>query len=609
MKSILTKLVLVVSVIATSQAAIASDFEVDGIGYDIVSAADLTCSLTDGKNANGDIIIPEKVSYKSKELTVISIGEKAFYESKITSVIIQGSVTSIGNDAFRGCSTLASVYIPSSVTSIQSNAFYGCSSLASVSIPNSVTSIQSKTFYDCSSLVSVSIPNSVTEIDTAAFRYCTSLESVVIPDSVTKISYDAFSGCSRLESVSIPNSVAEINSGAFSDCASLESVVIPNSITKISDHAFSGCSRLESVSIPNSVTEIDNGAFANSSENLCIVIPYSVTKIGANAFTSIKELIIADGNDEGIDIKTYFYWIYFGISKGVYIYRPFNTNQLYIGRNLYLDTPDDSDKTYYPMSPFTANLERLIIGGYATGLSKDFGWDNAFYPSGNRDTKNKYTCYLEYLEIKKGVEELSLDFDIKSEKELEVVINRKIKGTTIIRPDILKFGDDLTDIFSSQNFDFSRLKNVTFGKSMSDLPSNCLKGNQITTIYMRNPQPPTYTGSIPQATYTDATLYVPKGALEAYQTAEPWKTFWDIQEIDMDSGLDDIIINTNKAKPDVCVDGNLMRIHNADGMSVSVYNPDGSQVWQTDSYTGDAIELHPGMHIVRVGNRAIKLAI
>ena len=61
--------------------------------------------------------------------------------SSIKSVIIENSVTSIGDYAFDGCSSLTSVTIPDSVTSIGDGAFFGCSSLASVTIPDSVTSI------------------------------------------------------------------------------------------------------------------------------------------------------------------------------------------------------------------------------------------------------------------------------------------------------------------------------------------------------------------------------------------------------------------------------------------------------------------------------------
>ena len=141
-----------------------------------------------------------------------------------SSYTIPSSVTSIGNSAFAGCSSLSDITIPSSVTSIGNRAFADCSSLSDITIPNSVTSIGNEAFAICSSLADITIPNSVTSIGDGAFCYCSSLTGITIPDSVTSIGSDMFSECSSLTSITLPKSITYIGVGAFSDCTSLDDI-------------------------------------------------------------------------------------------------------------------------------------------------------------------------------------------------------------------------------------------------------------------------------------------------------------------------------------------------------------------------------------------------
>ena len=256
----------------------------------------------------GNVAIPEEVTYMNRTRKVTSIGVRAFYYcTGLTSVTIGNSVTSIGVRAFYYCTGLTSVTIGNSVTSIGDGAFYDCKGLTSITIPNSVTSIGAEAFYECSGLTSVTIGSGVTSIGGSAFRYCSGLTSVTIGNSVTRIRSYAFDGCSGLTSITIPNSVTSIGDYAFSgcskltsvtigsgvtsigyaafaNCSGLTSVTIPNSVTSIGERAFSGCSGLTSITIGNSVTSIGYAAFANCSGLTSITIPNSVTSIGGVAF-------------------------------------------------------------------------------------------------------------------------------------------------------------------------------------------------------------------------------------------------------------------------------------------------------------------------------------
>ena len=196
------------------------------------------------------------------------------------------SVTSIGNEAFSGCSGLTSIEMPNSVTNIGSYAFHGCTALTSIEIPNSVASIGDEAFRNCSSLAFIFVGSENVNYDSR--DKC----NAIIETATNTL----IAGC---KNTIIPNSVTSIGNSAFFNCSSLTSIEIPNSVTNIGRYAFYGCSGLTCIEIPNSVTNIGFEAFRNCSNLTNVTIPYSIAKIEAGAFsfcTSITRIFVENGN-------------------------------------------------------------------------------------------------------------------------------------------------------------------------------------------------------------------------------------------------------------------------------------------------------------------------
>ena len=277
---------------------------------------------------SGSITIPATVTYDGVAYSVTSIGKNAFRDcSSLTAITIPEGVTSIGSGAFRDCPSLTAVHIssieawckisfgdshsnplyyahnlylngelvtelviPEGVTSIGDRAFYGCSSLTTITIPEGVTSIGEYAFRDCSSLTAITLPEGVTSIEYAAFYNCSSLTAINIPESVTSIEDGAFFGCTSLTAITIPEGVTSIGTGTFSGCSSLKSITLPESVTSIGVQAFYGCSSLTAINIPEGVTGIEYEAFQGCSSLTAIMLPKSVKSIGSEAFANCSEL-------------------------------------------------------------------------------------------------------------------------------------------------------------------------------------------------------------------------------------------------------------------------------------------------------------------------------
>ncbi len=168
-------------------------------------------------------------------------------EDKITSVVVEPGVTSIGKYAFHDCGSLTSITLPEGVTNIGQGAFGNCSKLTYITLPEGVTKIGDNAFAGCDSLTSITLPESVTSIGDREFMECLKLTYITLPEGVTNIGNSAFIDCDSLISITLPESVTNIGGNAFAGCDSLTSVTLPQGLETIRGFAFEGCTNLTDV--------------------------------------------------------------------------------------------------------------------------------------------------------------------------------------------------------------------------------------------------------------------------------------------------------------------------------------------------------------------------
>lgn len=128
--------------------------------------------------------------------------------------------------------SLKTVVLGNNVKIISDKAFFGCTKLSSLTIPNSVTSIGDMAFQDCA-LTSLIIPGSVRKLGDGAFAGCVKLEKVIISKGVKLIGGYAFKNCRKLGKITIPTSVTNIGLNAFELCLGLREINIPASLPKM----------------------------------------------------------------------------------------------------------------------------------------------------------------------------------------------------------------------------------------------------------------------------------------------------------------------------------------------------------------------------------------
>lgn len=308
---------------ATTRSLTTDNKDDQGLTY-ILNNADHTATVAsyDDSAPGGVIDIPDTVTSSGQHYTVTAIGDSAFNPShtitKVSSVFIPATVTSIGRLAFRCCKSLATVTFAegSHLKSIGVSAFSGTDSahpiFKEIQIPDSVETIGTNAFHNCQDLESITLPASLETIESSAFSSCRKLSEIRLPASLKAIQSYVFDGCSSLETVFYDGSLArwsQINTSNGFLGFSHPSLVMndytaqfipvkdendpdppPKTVTITKYTGTESTVILPSTINSWPVTKIGEDAFQDNTTITSVTIPANVTEIGSNAFADCTNL-------------------------------------------------------------------------------------------------------------------------------------------------------------------------------------------------------------------------------------------------------------------------------------------------------------------------------
>lgn len=219
-----------------------------------------------------------------------SIVTGAFYQnSHITKVVIPGTVTTIGADAFNGCSELTAIEMKSAggTTLAISDGAFNLSALTEITIPYYTEAFSAAKLGTTNNLQKVFVDGTPT--GDGYLSVGDAEDGVLYRKTGTTITAVYCPVKNPMENYTVPAGVSVIGANAFQKATNIKTVTISVGVTEIQEYAFDGCTGIAgdngitfSATADSSALTIGDYAF-QSTKPTKLTIPANVTKVGFRA--------------------------------------------------------------------------------------------------------------------------------------------------------------------------------------------------------------------------------------------------------------------------------------------------------------------------------------
>ena len=236
----------------------ASDFEYEADGDGI--------RITAYTGSNEYVKVPAEIDGKP----VISMGDRAFYETDVRHVSLPASVQTMGSYTFGGCTHLVFTVLPEALEVLPAGTFESCFRLIEPGLNDGLKKIEAAAFWGTNYLTELYLPDSLEEIEDGSFVMCEYLAyilagensqhfrneddyTVLLSADGTKLIHCSYQREGK--EYRVPDGVKQIYAYAFNRVNLTGGITLPEGLEYIGFSAFTHTGLTE-LHIPESTTEI-----------------------------------------------------------------------------------------------------------------------------------------------------------------------------------------------------------------------------------------------------------------------------------------------------------------------------------------------------------------